>query len=651
MHRTGSLEWVGELVQWNERAQGFRGTVGGMVNVKLSDNERLLGKGECALMVGPLSVAGVLVLTSDRLYFEPSRLNRMVGIKALTLKIGEIDDTEVMGIDRVVQVYADTKIYRFMGKWARTVHGRVQALLDGEDLSNASMDGFAVDERYLVQTSMDYSATAVIMVGGDLTITTRSVLFTPSSIERLMWRKLKVETRIEEVEDLKLDGSRKVSFRVGKKTHRFSGTPSREVYAALWAAKEHASSGRDDRDLIFEVTNAATHRGVLSHPGLLVETWTGLTFLVSGALDKLVGVPQIIRFAWSEVQSLDLTKERRLVITTEAGKQLFSTPKMEETFEELLPAFSRVGGADAIVLDPESGNSAHQKKAQALVRELTDTWGGRLPDLTGDTLALYGPAVRVSRKVGTRRGHVALFDEYVVWFPEGGVMTGVNPIVVPIGGIHGLEDHEGSGPELSLHQDGAELRLIPASRERFTRRFLELIWVRATEIANRDNKRGKKKESGDGGDVWNRRATYRVELPARHQVAIQIRVLGAEKDQQMMGRLTDLSMGGAGVATGPKIEVGKTVHISIERGDDRISTLEGVLIHSRRVGKRQLHRSGIEFSEQTVAEAEELREIWTTCQRIEVQIRRGLDETDIDVLDGESATTGRHPSPEPPEEG
>lgn len=608
------------------------------MGIKLQKDELLLGEGECSMMVGPLSVAGDLVLTTQRIHFNPSRLNKMVGVKPLSLKVSKMDKVEIVGIDRVVTISSGDKTTKFMGKWAKTVHDRLQALIAGTLEPSDTLDGFGVNERYLVQTGIDYSATSVLMVGGEITVTGRSLRFTPSTLERLMWRKLKIETAIEGIEELTLESNRRVSFRLGKDTHRFAGGPARKIYSAILAAKAHRASGRSEEQFIYDVANASIHRGVLSHPGLLVETWDGLTFLVGGALDKLVGVAPVSVLPWKEVERIDLNDDSRLAVSTAKSSVVFSTSDLEGRFEHLLRAFGRVEGEAARVLglatDPQL-KDADEDEADRIAGELVDTWGGRLPNLSGQVLALWGPALRVSRRVGCRRGHLGVFEEYVIWIPEGGITTGVNPIVLPIGQLQRLDNHDKPRPELRLRLGGGELHLLPPSRERFTKHFWEIVGERAAVITLREQSTSKKKKASDeGADVWNRRATYRVALPVRHQLPVQLRPVGTEEERTIAARLTNLSLGGAGIATAESLTVGDTLLLSLGLGGNKTLTLKTTVIHSRQVGRRKLVRAGLAMATLSVLEEEELRKLWTGCQRIEVQIRRGMDEADILPLDG-----------------
>ncbi len=307
------------------------------LTLDLRDDERLLGHGECSRLVGPLSVPGELYLTTARLYFEPDRLNKLVGIKALVINLSDITDAEVSGIDRVMTVTTGAKRARFMGKWARTVYERPESLVSeesGEDRQCWRHRGAALasHESLLVQSTLDYSATSVVMVPGELVVTPRTVSYTPRRLERLVWRNLEFEAPMDQIEELVLDGPRRVSFKVGDKEHRFNGVGSLEVYAAIWAAQDHPGGdvvyvrgqpatglSTGPGHLVFKFGPVQVHRGVLAHPGLLIQTWRGLAFLLGGSLDKFIGLPQITRFDWPDVVRLDLSSDTRLVISTAMG--------------------------------------------------------------------------------------------------------------------------------------------------------------------------------------------------------------------------------------------------------------------------------------------------------------------------------------------
>jgi hypothetical protein len=604
-----------------------------MAAIEITADEKLLGKGECSMMVGPLSVIGELTLTSQRVHFEPNRLNKLVGIKPLTLRTDDIDKVEVVGIDRVITIATGDKTTKFMGKWAKAVHDRLQGQLSGTVDHRQTLDGFALDERYIVQTTLDYSATAVVMVGGDVTVTAYHLRFTPSALEKLMWRNLKVEVEIEAVEDLKLTGPRRLQFQVGEDAHRFAGAAATRVYAAIWAAQEQIKSARPSGDFVFEVAGASMQRGVLSHPGLLVQTRTGLTFLLGGALDALVGIPSISHYLWAEVSHIELMPGSRIMLASGAGQVVFTITNLPDYETGFLQGYSQVEGSSAQVLglnDDPILREEDRAAASEIAAELVATWGARLPDLSDQTLALWGPALRVSRKVGCRRGHVAVFDEYVVWLPEGGIATGLNPIVLPIAKLQRIELQDKSVPGLRLRVGGGELHLMPPTQQRFNEPFWELVGDRAAEITLRQ--RDAQEAPSESPDVWNRRNTYRVGLPVRHHVPLEIRVVGTEEARPIAGRMTNLSLGGIGFASATTLRVGTDVLVTMPQGESHNTNFLATVIYSRQVGRRKLIFLGLEFTQMSPLQKDELRHLWTACQRIEVQIQRGMDEKDIESL-------------------
>jgi len=604
-----------------------------MAGIEITAEEELLGKGECSMMIGPLSVIGELTLTSHRVHFEPNRLNKLVGIKPITLKIDDVDKVEVVGIDRVINIATGDKTTKFMGKWAKTVHDRLQGQLSGTVDRRQTLDGFALDERYIVQTTLDYSATAVVMVGGDVTVTAHHLRFTPSSLEKLMWRNLLVEVEIEAVEDLQLTGPRRLQFRVGEDTHRFAGASATRVYAAIGAAQEQLESGRPRRDFVFEVAAASMQRGVLTHPGLLVQTRKGLTFLLGGSLDALVGIPSISHYLWDEVSHIGLMPGGKIMLASGTEQVVFTITNLPDYETGFLRGYSQVEGASAQVLglnDDPILREEDRVTASEITAEFVATWGARLPDLSNQTLALWGPALRVSRKVGCRRGHVAVFDEYILWLPEGGTATGLNPIVLPIAQLRRIELQDKSVPDLRLRAGVGELHVMPPTQQRFTEPFWELVGERASEITLRQ--RDAREAPSESPDVWNRRNTYRVGLPVRHHVPLEMRIIGTGEAKLLTGRMTNLSLGGIGFAAASALKVGTDILVTMPQGESRNTNFLATVIYSRQVGRRRLIFSGLEFAQMSPLQQDELRRLWTACQRIEVQLQRGMDEKDIETL-------------------
>jgi c-di-GMP-binding flagellar brake protein YcgR len=171
---------------------------------------------------------------------------------------------------------------------------------------------------------------------------------------------------------------------------------------------------------------------------------------------------------------------------------------------------------------------------------------------------------------------------------------------------------------------------MPPKERRFTEPFWQLVGDRAAEITV--NQRDGQDAPSQSPDVWNRRNTYRVGLPVRHHIPLELRLIGSEKSSVLPGRLTNLALGGIGFASAATLQVGSTVLISMPQGESRNTNFRADVIYSRQVGRRKLIFSGLEFTAMNPIEQDELRRLWTACQRIEVQIQRGMDERDIDPL-------------------
>ena len=207
-----------------------------MANVDLEKGERILGQGECMQMRGPLSVPGVLSLTDRRLVFVPDKLNKLIGMKQVTIRLESIKSYSLVGVDRALHVQGADDHWKFHGKWARTVHRRLKAFLEAGQEDQSSGE-FGARERILLQAPADYFAKAVVTVGGDVIVTTRYLRFTPSAIERLMWRNLEIEVPIQDISNVQMNGPRRLTVTFGKTEHRFAGALVPRMYAALSAAR------------------------------------------------------------------------------------------------------------------------------------------------------------------------------------------------------------------------------------------------------------------------------------------------------------------------------------------------------------------------------------------------------------------------------
>ena len=135
-------------------------------------------------MLGPLSVPGQLRLTDRSISFIPNRLNRLFGLKECTISLGDIDEVNIVGIDRALQIDAGGTVLKFHGKWARTIHERLVPTLDAGTMEMKAL----LRERILVQGSAEYYPSSVVAVVGSATVTSRTVRFEPRDLERLVYR-------------------------------------------------------------------------------------------------------------------------------------------------------------------------------------------------------------------------------------------------------------------------------------------------------------------------------------------------------------------------------------------------------------------------------------------------------------------------------
>jgi c-di-GMP-binding flagellar brake protein YcgR len=124
--------------------------------------------------------------------------------------------------------------------------------------------------------------------------------------------------------------------------------------------------------------------------------------------------------------------------------------------------------------------------------------------------------------------------------------------------------------------------------------------------------------------------------------------VGTEEAEPLTGRMTNLSLGGIGFASATALRVGASVLVTLPQGESRNTNFLATVIYSRQVGRRNLVFLGLEFTQMSPLQRDELRRLWTACQRIEVQIQRGMEEKDIESLVDSVADEGATGDTDPP---
>jgi len=101
--------------------------------MNLEEGEELVFQGSCLYHKGLLAHMMTFILTSQKLWFGPSRfLDRFVGVKEITIDLATIDNIQIMGIDKFVSIQTAEKQYRFSQEDSVQLHSYLKTVIQPE---------------------------------------------------------------------------------------------------------------------------------------------------------------------------------------------------------------------------------------------------------------------------------------------------------------------------------------------------------------------------------------------------------------------------------------------------------------------------------------------------------------------------------------
>ncbi len=573
----------------------------------IGPDEQLLAAGACTSAVGPLTVEGQVFLTTERICFEPTGLNRLLGAPVLALPLIELQDAHFEEAHASLVIVGGGHAHRLVGAGAREVYEVLAPLLDG-------IPSDAPRERVLLFADGEIAVNDLLSAVGEVTLTTWRLRFQLRGFERRIWPVLDVNVALTEVSGFRLCGiRRRLEVQCGDRVVRFLGPVVPSLYGALRAAAELTAGAVTLHTLEHEAWPVDLHRRPLSHPGALVRTATRLTFLATGTLDALIGLEPEIEMPLSAIERIALcgTFEDRIAVTTASGAAAgaatvvvnFSVANVRSRYDALV-AWMADRATGPVWLGAEPPEADREAVAAILA-----PWRSSGP--VTDSPRLFCPAVRISGSSGAEPGWLSVDDALLLWVPrlcEGsGAIAFRLPLRLPhLGQTYLLV----AAPAHELHLQalgGARHRWRVASqppqgaagdapplRGGIAPHFRRALREHLDEIDAPESAPEVVFVAAPDSSQSGRRKTYRVPIPAGRAADILFWTRADDVLERLDCTLADWSLGGCGVLVVERLPPGTQLHVHVHVGTE-VHPLLAEFVFDRKLKGEALWFTGLRF--------------------------------------------------------
>lgn len=625
-----------------------------------NDGEHVLAEGDCMLMRGPAGFPGRLYLTNERIFYQPTRLQRALGVSSHFIPLKNITHTERRTLDGRVRIQARRVVLEFDGGGTRAVWERLQAEL------GVDSGPFRKDERVVADLPGEWFLGDRLAVGGQVLLTQRQVRFAPRALERLIARD-DISLYFDDIESFELEeGRHRIRLR-GKdhEVHRLGGAAVGPAWAALTTFRTRAEHGLPPDTGYFEVWPGELLRSPLSHAARFVLTSHHLFVVIHGALDGLAGLPFISALPLAKVDRIDRrgTVEKRVTITTPEGALSVTTERFDTFYDDLLLCAGDAAG-------PVAPTARAEGVGEAMLQQVLAPWAELgVREMLGERTALLSPALATNPTGHSRRGFLLVSDGAVAWLPEGGPAAGP-PQIFPMGSMPRAVGGSLADEIRFVLRDG-RYRFHCSGGALTHRAFWEALfdiqeerhraWLAANPEAEVEEEEA---ETEPKERDSNRRSSYRMRVPiidlegvlARRAPVLPPPPLEGENATQrnevgeppsgadssaetllaggiepvpevpfQLWRLIDLSLGGAQIeATEP---ADQAVRLDLKLGtSEELPVVRSAVAHVRKVRGKPLWRYGIRFEDNEFPVQQHIFDSWQELQRVEAALRHEEDD-------------------------
>ncbi len=381
----------------------------------------MLADGDCVAAIGPLPVSGRVVVTTQRVCFTPTALRRVLGAPPWSLEHRDIQKLSFDVPARALVLEAGPHSQRLIGLGASVVYEALAPWLPPW-LAGEGPPPYAACERVLLFADAAIELNELLSAPCEVIVTTRRLRVRLRRLERFLWPELEVDTPLDAITGFAITGNRRrLELQWGGKTARFLGSALPALYGALQAAAELASGEVAPERLDLQVWPAFLYRDLVAHPGALVRTATRLTYLATGTLDALAGVPAVIELTREAILGISLQGlfDRRIEVVTGRTRVRFACADSRSRFESLVAWM-----ADHAPGPVWLGGTLPEADRREIARILRP-WREQTPLPT--TPRLFSPAVRVSERAVASSGWLVVGLEYLTWLPGAGPASGAAP--------------------------------------------------------------------------------------------------------------------------------------------------------------------------------------------------------------------------------
>jgi hypothetical protein len=372
-----------------------------------------LSEVDCLYHRGPLAHPGRLILSNDLISFCPTRvLDRLAGAEDIIIPVDAITEVSAGGINHNLDLYVDDDLYRFSGRGAMRMHGRLMALLS-EDTSSEELL-FDPGERVLLQGQAEFFVNNVMAVRGELTLTDLRLRFLPGlGIEQLLWNTTQLDARLDEIESWTLEGlRRRLHATIDGESIVIGGPLTPELFNHLEALLGDPDVTFSAEEVVLERWEVQLRRGPIAHPGELQFTPTFVYFKPTGLLDAMVGVKDI-KFPVEDMTRLSIRgwPERKLLVRAGHEVYAFALPNIQERFDSF----------QSLVRDRQyqlavGAGSTHAPRYQACL----DSWTNTVGYAHGEQIILSAFVTELLGEGEIRFGWLLLLRTRLLFLPTGG---------------------------------------------------------------------------------------------------------------------------------------------------------------------------------------------------------------------------------------
>lgn len=595
---------------------------------------------------GLLAKCGEAVLTTHRLSFHPSRIDRIAGAGEWSLSLFSIERAIFKDILRSLVIFAGSRKIVLKGRSAGLLHERLQGMLQELGRALDVVHSLRPAELILLQDRAELHDGGLLSIPGEIVLTTENLTFKPDPFDRLLLGSSRLDAPVSSIRSLQLVPiKRRLFIETVDRSFSIGGSCSTLLSALLSSLQEEQAIGFSGTD-IFSL-ECALRKDVLEHPGWLVVNSRGLRFTPSSRLDALIGASTELHLPFAGIGSMEVTGRmiRLLRVFLATEHYSFHIPDAEHHLNALLPRWASIAWENEPSLD-ERGCLDEES-----TRTLTDAWSEACPRDQRASPLLAGPVLWQQGLLRAERGWVILESGLVT------VLRGIEPgCSKPVL----LREADLLDPRKSDILNGILDLQVPGGGARGIARggqgFAELFWSTRPKrsFAPTPSMEPRKKKIERQRLEHERRQCFRATLPEPLPVDIVLTTEmpvedEAESDTEESFKrccLRDLSVSGAGVYSDERVALRTHLRVRLSPDVTPIEAAGEVVFLRSSESTEGRWRLGICFQDMEPETERRIELLWTAIQRAIIQ--QGKDPIEFDANEADIGEIDLDTDPEEP---